>query len=114
MEQKQPQQGKGELHAIPCTLTAEEWVCLLNSQQDDLPACCANVGALRDEIYAILCDGAMLAPWNGWNFLRAYRVYRDGHEDDSSLLLKLVSEVAASMGVSLEEVQAMPHQGNGE
>jgi len=90
---------------------------LINQKREGLPPCCANISALRDEIIQIARDGAMLPPWNGLHFLRAYRVCRDGHDFDDvqfPALMKLTQQVAESMGYTLAEVDDFPHQGNGE
>lgn len=105
------------LQETPSTLTDEEWMSLINKERDGLPECCANIGELRDQIIQIARDGATLAPWNGMQFLRAYRVARDGHEitdETAPVLMKLVREVTESMGYTLDEVHGFPHQGNGE
>lgn len=105
------------LGETPCSLTDAEWMSLINKERDGLPRCCANISDLRDQLIQIARDGAMLAPWNGMEFLRAYRVARDGHdftEEAQPALMKLVKEVAESMGLTLEKIHALPHQGNGE
>jgi hypothetical protein len=105
------------LHKTPCTLTDTEWMSLIDKEREGLQACCANISELRDQIITIAREGAMLAPWNGLAFLRAYRVCRDGHEisdETHPTLMKLVREVAESMDYTLEEIHTFPHQGNGE
>ena len=105
------------LHEIPCTLSDTEWMALINKEREGLPICCSNISELRDQIIQIARDGAMLPPWNGIHFLRSYRVARDGHElNDTTfpILMRLVSEIAESMGYTVDEVNTFPHQGNGE
>lgn len=104
-------------HEVACTLSDEEWMSLINKERDGLPECCANISELREQIIQIARDGARLAAWNGMEFLRAYRVACDGHtfdEETTPVLLRLVREVAESMGYTLDEVHALAHQGNGE
>lgn len=99
------------------TLTDEEWMSLINKDRNGLPECCANISDLRDQIIQIARDGATLAPWNGIQFLRAYRVARDGHDfndEEFPALMRLVREVAHSMDYTLDEVHKFPHRGNGE
>lgn len=102
---------------IPCTLSDEEWMSLINKEREGLPVCCANISELRDQIILIARDGTKLPPWNGMAFLRAYRVARDGHDFTDAttpVLLRLVKEVVESMGYTMDEVNQFPHQGNGE
>lgn len=105
------------LHETDSTLTDSEWMSLINKERDGLPECCANISELRDQIIQIIRDGGKLAPWNGMQFLRAYRVCRDGHDlndETTPVLMKLVREVAESMDYTLDMVHGLPHQGNGE
>ncbi len=98
-------------------LTDNEWMSLINTHGEGLPPCCGNISSLRDEIISMARDGCTLAPWNGVQILRAYRVACDGHtftEDAFPALLKLLREVAESMGYTLEQVHELPHKGNGE
>jgi len=90
---------------------------LINKNGEGLPPCCANISSLRDEIVTMARDGCTLAPWNGLQILHAYRVARDGHEfneESFPALLKLIREVADSMGFTLEQVHKLKHEGNGE
>jgi hypothetical protein len=96
-------------------LTDSEWMALIDKERDELPPCCANIADLRDEIIAIAREGGSLPPWNGMALLRTYRVALDGHgrlrPEEFPVLTKLVQEVAQSMGYTLEQVRAFPHEG---
>ena len=99
------------------SLTDTEWMSLINMKREGLQDCCANISELRDQIIMIARYDGELPPWNGIFFLRAYRVARDGHDIDDEntpVLMKLVREVAESMGLTLEEIHARKHEGNGD
>ena len=114
-KQEQIPKGKAILHETPSALTDQEWMSLINKEREGLPPCCGNISELRDQIITIAREGAQHAAWNATQFLRAYRVARDGHNlEQLPALMKLVREVAESMGYSMEEVNSFPHEGNGE
>lgn len=84
-------------------LTDAEWMALLRSTEDsELPPCCANISALRDEIIDLATERSDIS-WAKTGLLRAYGAARDGHDLDNGsfpVLDKLMQQVDAFGGLT--------------
>lgn len=88
-------------------LTAEEWLSLINGQDESgLPTCCANVSALRDAVIAVVRNGEVSQYWAG-DVLRNYRIFLDGH-NETELLVKLRVACEEAAGITVVELNHDP------
>lgn len=101
------------MKSIPITLTDAEWMSLIDSKADGLPACCANISALRDEIIAIAREGRELDGWAVRRFIEAYLHAEGGHEfKELPALQRLIEQVLADpeSKVIYDAMSGAPHR----
>lgn len=78
-------------------LSDSEWMSLIMSDRDGLPACCGNVGALRDTITSLMFVGPLRSTLE--EYRARWQTLTDGHEMDdvSPELTKLTEQVNAAL-----------------
>lgn len=93
---------------VKIELTDSEWMSVLDQTRDGLPYCCANISALRDDLFNIVRYGCEMAQWNILSFFTHYKWVKDGHELNSPALNKIFDQLmqnehCAKMWEAVEE-----------
>lgn len=61
-------------------LTDSEWMSILDQERYGLPACCANISALRDDVFSIVRNGCETADWQLRNLAHHFYWCFPSHE----------------------------------
>lgn len=76
-------------------LTNDEWISVLDAEEEGLPRCCANISALRDTLFQIVRDGRECGPFIERQFLRTYYWCLDHDESGFPIVKKIFDQVVS-------------------
>jgi len=113
MSQEDPTDEEGQRYVellrraqgVILELTDEEWMSIVARDRDGLPACCANISALRDSLIEIAREDGMIGFLNINRFAAALTWCFPSHEVPSDAIQKVLDQIGFEVPAEEDHVK---------